>query len=148
MAPPRLFLWTHSKICVILKALNEAAINSWIPCTQIHQAFYCLRPGTVSTALQEVRPKFACDVIRFLPAGGARVWENSTKKNPKQRDPNSPVNSCSLWSHSERISGLADHSHMTVSRNCGGSHTVNWAGQRRQSAKPYVHTELDLMVQV
>lgn len=49
---------------------------------------------------------------------------------------------------SERISGLADYSHMTVSRNCGGSHTVNSASQRRQSTKHYTHAEGDLVVQV
>lgn len=49
---------------------------------------------------------------------------------------------------SERFAGLADYSHMTVSRNCGGSHTVNSASQRRQPAKHYAHAEVDLMVQV
>lgn len=49
---------------------------------------------------------------------------------------------------SERIGGLADYSHMTVSRNCGGSHTVNAASQRRQPAKHYAHAEVDLTVQV
>lgn len=49
---------------------------------------------------------------------------------------------------SERFAGLADYSHMTVSRNCGGSHTVNSASHRRQPAKHYAHAEVDLMVQV
>lgn len=49
---------------------------------------------------------------------------------------------------SERFAGLADYSHMTVSRNCGGSHTVNSASQRRQPAKHHAHAEVDLMVQV
>eukprot|EP00066_Takifugu_rubripes_P026352 XP_011615618.1 PREDICTED: glutamine-rich protein 2 [Takifugu rubripes] len=48
---------------------------------------------------------------------------------------------------SERFAGLADYSHMTVSRNCGGSHTVNSASQRRQPAKHCAHAEVDLMVQ-
>ncbi|CAG02273.1 unnamed protein product, partial [Tetraodon nigroviridis] len=49
---------------------------------------------------------------------------------------------------SERLSGLADYSHMTVSRNCGGSHTVNSASLRRQSNKHHTHAEVDLTVQV
>lgn len=49
---------------------------------------------------------------------------------------------------SERISGLSDYSHMTVSRNCGGSHTVNSASQRRQSTRHHTHAEVDLALQV
>lgn len=49
---------------------------------------------------------------------------------------------------SERVSGLSDYSHMTVSRNCGGSHTVNPASQRRQPTKHLTHAEVDLMLQV
>lgn len=46
------------------------------------------------------------------------------------------------------MSGLADYGHMTVSRNCGGSHTVSSASQRRQPAKHYAHPDVDVMVQV
>ena len=53
-----------------------------------------------------------------------------------------------LWWGSDGMSGLADYSHMTVSRNCGGSHTVNVASQRRQAAKLCAHTEADLTMQV
>lgn len=103
-----------------------------------------------------MRPHITCDFIRSLPAGGASVSENSTKKTKQNKTKgcvlNSPVRLIFLSPHcvmgSERISGLADYSHMTVSRNCGGSHTVNSASQRRQSTKHYTHAEVDLMVQV
>ncbi|XP_041813866.1 glutamine-rich protein 2-like [Chelmon rostratus] len=51
---------------------------------------------------------------------------------------------------SERISQLTDYSHLTVSRSCGGSHTVTSAGQRRtgpQSMKHHGHTEVDGLIQ-
>lgn len=59
-----------------------------------------------------------------------------------------PVLSPPCATGSERISGLADCSHVTVARNCGGSHTVNSASQRRQSSKHYAHAEVDLVAQV
>lgn len=50
---------------------------------------------------------------------------------------------------SERMSGLTDHSHFSVSRNCGGSHTVNPTNQRRHAtARPCTHGEVDVVIQV
>lgn len=40
---------------------------------------------------------------------------------------------------SERISELADYSHLVVSRSCGGSHTVTSAGQRRSGLQTGKH---------
>lgn len=50
---------------------------------------------------------------------------------------------------SERMSGLAAYSHFNVSRNCGGSHTVNPTSQRRHAtARPCTHGEVDVVIQV
>lgn len=60
-----------------LKALNAAALHSWLPCTQAHQAFHCLRPGAVPAALQEVRSQMTCDYQQVAQAG-LRRGPNST----------------------------------------------------------------------
>lgn len=50
---------------------------------------------------------------------------------------------------SERMSGLTDYGHFNVSRNCGGSHTVNPTNQRRHAtARPCTHGEVDVVIQV
>lgn len=56
-----------------LKALDAAALHPWLPCTQAHQAFYCLRPGAVSAALQEVRARVTSR------------WRKCPRKGPKTR---------------------------------------------------------------
>ncbi|XP_075897576.1 glutamine-rich protein 2-like isoform X2 [Nelusetta ayraudi] len=49
---------------------------------------------------------------------------------------------------SERMSGLTDYGHFNVSRNCGGSHTVNPTNQRRHAtARPCTHGEVDVVIQ-
>lgn len=66
-----------------LKALNEAAFHSWLPCTQVHQAFYCLRPGAVSAALQEVRSGVRCDyqqVAQVLQTNAKDLRDEATQQ--------------------------------------------------------------------
>ncbi|XP_073350490.1 uncharacterized protein [Pagrus major] len=49
---------------------------------------------------------------------------------------------------SERISERTDYSHLTVSRSCGGRHTVTSASQRRTGLhKHHTQTEVDAMIQ-
>ncbi|KAG8006570.1 Glutamine-rich protein 2 [Nibea albiflora] len=50
----------------------------------------------------------------------------------------------------ERVSELTDYSHLSVSRSCGGSHTVTSVSQRRtglQSGKHHAQTEADGLTQ-
>ncbi|XP_027141127.1 glutamine-rich protein 2 isoform X3 [Larimichthys crocea] len=50
----------------------------------------------------------------------------------------------------ERVSELTDYSHLSVSRSCGGSHTVTSVSQRRsglQSGKHHAQTEADSLTQ-
>lgn len=61
-----------------LKALDAAAFLSWLPCTQAHQAFYCLRPGAVSAALQEVRSRVTCGYQQV-----AQVHRKSPQTRPQ-----------------------------------------------------------------
>ncbi|KAM3597472.1 uncharacterized protein V6R79_005064 [Siganus canaliculatus] len=51
---------------------------------------------------------------------------------------------------SERISELTDYNHLSVSRSCGGSHTVTSASRRRsvlQSVKLQTQVDLDSLIQ-
>lgn len=50
-------LCAHFFFLGTLKAPDAAEFHSWLPRTQAHQACYCLRPGAVSAALQEVRAR-------------------------------------------------------------------------------------------